>query len=195
MHRLIKYAYIFVSVLFFLSCSKKNVSGNPKAIITVPQGKIKLAFYPEVAPNHVKNFIKLAEDGYYDGTTFHRLVNGFVVQGGDPKSKDNYIFDDGGGGPGYIIKSEFKRKHFRGALAMAKLPKRVNPNHDSNGSQFYIALDSLPQLDKDKHTVFGYVEHGMSVIDKLLKLKRAFGDNPNSSNEKVTQMTIEIVYE
>ena len=78
---------------------------------------------------------------------------------------------------------------------MAKLPKRLNPDHSSNGSQFYIALDSLPQLDKDKHTVFGYVEEGMPIIEKILKLKRAFGDNPNSSSEKKSEMAIEIIYE
>lgn len=188
------YKVFFVGVFLLISCSKDK-SGTPKAIITTDVGQLKLGFYSNVAPKHVKNFIKLVEDGFYDGTTFHRVVHGFVIQGGDPKSKDNYIYDDGTGSPGYTIASEFNKKHFRGAVAMAKKPLKHNPKNVSNGSQFYIALDSLPNLDKDRHTVFGYIENGMEVCEKLLKLAREHGVNPNSSTKKYTKMSIEIIYE
>ena len=143
----------------------------------------------------MNNFIKLAEDGFYDGTTFHRLVNGFIIQGGDPKSKDTFLLDDGTGGTGYELNSEFNKLHFRGAVGMAKKPAKLNSDHKSNGSQFYIALDSLPNLDKNHHTIFAYVESGMETINKMLKLRRHMGENPNSETKKITEMSIEIVYE
>ena len=179
--------------IFILSC--ENKSGIPKAIITVPQGKIKLGFFKESAPNHVSNFIQNAEDDRYDGTTFHRISRGFVVQGGDPKSKDRHIYDDGTGGGKKTLPSEFKLKHFRGSVAMAKLSKKINPAHRSNSMQFYIALDSLPQLDKNFHTVFAYVEEGFDVLDSLVRLKSYYLDNPNSSSKKITEMELEIIYE
>ena len=187
---------LFYSGFFFLliSCSP-NKSGIPKAQITLPQGIITLGFFSEKAPKHVQNFIKLAEDGFFDGTTFHRIIPGFVIQGGDPKSKDTYIMDDGTGTLDYEIDSEFAIKHFAGAVGMAKRPNQNNNENKSSGCQFYIALDSLPKLDYDKHTVFAYVEDGMDVLNMLLKLKTNSVGNPNEAHLKHTEMSVEILYE
>ena len=128
---------------------------SPRAVIEMDQGKIVIELYPEDAPEAVANFVKLAKKGYYDGLKFHRVVPGFVVQGGDPKG-------DGTGGPGYTIKDEFNsRKHLTGTVAMARTPA---PN--SAGSQFYICLASQPALD-GKYTVFGQVVEGMDVVMKI----------------------------
>ncbi len=128
---------------------------SPRAVIEMDQGKIVIELYPEDAPETVANFVKLAKKGFYDGLKFHRVVPGFVVQGGDPKG-------DGTGGPGYTIKDEFNsRKHLTGTVAMARTPA---PN--SAGSQFYICLAAQPGLD-GKYTVFGQVVEGMDVIMKI----------------------------
>jgi peptidyl-prolyl cis-trans isomerase B (cyclophilin B) len=126
------------------------------AVITMEKGgEIKLDFYPQDAPKTVENFVTLAKKGYYDGLTFHRREEGFVIQGGDPKG-------NGTGGPGYKIKAEFnKQKHVRGALAMAR-----SQDPDSAGSQFYICLAPAPFLD-GQYTVFGIVTSGMDVVDKV----------------------------
>src|SRR5438445_7656635 len=118
-------------------------------------GVIKIEFFPEDAPKTVENFVTLAKKGFYDGLVFHRVIAGFMAQGGDPKG-------DGTGGPGYTIKDEFnKQKHVRGAVAMA----RTNaPN--SAGSQFYITLAPAHFLD-NQYTVFGRVTSGMEVVDKI----------------------------
>ena len=131
---------------------------NAEAIIEMANGgKIVIKFYPKDAPNTVDNFIKLAQKGFYDGLTFHRVVPGFVVQGGDPRG-------DGTGGPGYKIKAEFNsRKHLEGTVAMAR-----SADPDSAGSQFYICLAPQPFLD-GKYTVFGQVIKGMDVVHKIAK--------------------------
>jgi cyclophilin family peptidyl-prolyl cis-trans isomerase len=126
------------------------------ATITMEKGgEIKIDFYPEDAPKTVENFIKLAKKGFYDGLTFHRREENFVIQGGDPKG-------NGSGGPGYQIKAEFnKQKHVRGAVAMAR-----SQSPDSAGSQFYICLAPAHFLD-GQYTVFGIVISGMEVVDKV----------------------------
>jgi peptidyl-prolyl cis-trans isomerase B (cyclophilin B) len=135
------------------------------AVITLEKGgQIRLDFFPADAPKTVENFVKLANQGLYDGTTFHRVEPGFVVQGGDPLSKKLPLGDPkiGTGGPGYTIKAEFnKRKHDRGVLAMAR---GQEPN--SAGSQFYITLAPANFLD-GQYTVFGRVTSGMEVVDKI----------------------------
>ena len=137
----------------------------PRAVITMDKGgEIALEFFPADAPKTVEAFIKLARAGFYDGTTFHRVVPGFVVQGGDPQSKTLPAGDPklGTGGPGYKLKAEFnKRKHDRGVLAMAR-----TQDPDSAGSQFYITLAPTPQLD-GQYTVFGRVTSGMNVVDGI----------------------------
>ncbi len=132
---------------------KKITRDNAAAIIELAKGgRIVIEFYPQDAPNTVDNFIKLAQKGFYDGLKFHRVVPGFVVQGGDP-------LGNGTGGPGYTIKAEFNsRKHLTGTVAMARA---MDP--DSAGSQFYICLEPQPGLD-GQYTVFGQVIEGMDVV-------------------------------
>ena len=126
------------------------------AIITLDNGKeIRLEFFPQDAPKTVENFVTLAKKGFYNGLTFHRVVPGFVVQGGCPKG-------NGTGGPGYTIPAEFNRnKHVRGSLAMAR-----SQHPDSAGSQFYITYGAQPHLDNN-YTVFGKVTSGMEHVDAI----------------------------
>lgn len=144
-----------------------------KAIIETKFGNIELKFFPDVAPNHVKNFIELAKKGFYDGTTFHRVIPGFMIQGGDPNSKNPDRTMHGMGGPGYTIKAEFNKKsHKRGILSMARA---ADPN--SAGSQFFICVADAPFLD-GQYTVFGEVTSGMDVADKIVSQPRDRRDNP-----------------
>jgi cyclophilin family peptidyl-prolyl cis-trans isomerase len=133
-----------------------ELTGNERGVIEMEKGgKIVIQFFPEDAPNTVKNFIKLARVGFYDGVVFHRVVPGFVVQGGDPTGT-------GLSGPGYTIDAEFnKRRHLKGSVAMAR---SEDPN--SAGSQFYICLEAQPHLDGN-YTVFGQVIEGMDVVTKI----------------------------
>jgi cyclophilin family peptidyl-prolyl cis-trans isomerase len=137
----------------------------PSAVITLEKGgAITIEFFPRDAPRTVENFLKLAKQGFYDGTTFHRVEKGFVVQGGDPLSKTLPVGDRqiGTGGPGHTVKAEFNaRKHDRGIVAMAR-----SQDPDSAGSQFYITLGPAHFLD-GKYTVFGRVTKGMDVVDGI----------------------------
>lgn len=138
-----------------------------------PLGEIVLKFYPDVAPDHVKNFIKLAQEKFYDGTTFHRVIPGFMIQGGDPNSKKPDRSMHGMGGPGHRVKAEFNSKpHRRGVLSMA----RAN-DPDSAGSQFFICVADANFLDW-QYTAFGEVVSGMDVADKIVAVKRDGRDNP-----------------
>jgi peptidyl-prolyl cis-trans isomerase B (cyclophilin B) len=149
-----------------------------KAIIETKYGNITLKFFPDVAPGHVKNFIDLAKKGLYDGTTFHRVIPGFMIQGGDPNSKDANKSKHGQGGPGYTIKAEFSDKpHKRGTLSMARAG-----HPDSAGSQFFICVADARFLDK-QYSVFGEVESGMDVVDKIVSQPRDGNDNPNDRIE------------
>jgi peptidyl-prolyl cis-trans isomerase B (cyclophilin B) len=136
-------------------------NGTEVAVITTPKGVIKFEFYPEDAPNTVAAFIERADEGFYDGTKFHRVEPGFVIQGGDPLSKT----DDpmvGTGGPGYQLRAEFNdRNHLDGTVAMAR-----SQSPDSAGSQFYICLGPQPFLD-GQYTVFGQVTEGMDVVRQI----------------------------
>jgi cyclophilin family peptidyl-prolyl cis-trans isomerase len=144
-----------------------------RAVIETKFGNIELKFFPDVAPNHVKNFIDLAKKGFYDGTIFHRVIPGFMIQGGDPNTKNPDKSKYGMGGPGYTIKAEFNDKHHkRGTLSMAR-----SANPDSAGSQFFICVADSPFLDK-QYTVFGEVVSGMDVVDKIVNQKRDKRDNP-----------------
>ena len=140
---------------------------NEVAVIKTTEGEMTIAFWPDVAPKTVENFKKLAKEGFYDGTAFHRIVKGFMIQGGDPLSKK----DDpmvGTGGPGYKIKAEFNEKsHVRGVISMAR-----SQNPDSAGSQFFICLAPLPHLDGG-YTAFGRVLSGDDVLERIEKLGRA----------------------
>lgn len=144
-----------------------------KAVIETKFGNMEIKFFPDVAPNHVKNFIELAEKGFYDGTTFHRVIPGFMIQGGDPNSKDPDRSKHGMGGPGYTVNAEFNEKpHKRGIMSMARA---ANP--DSAGSQFFICVADSLFLDR-QYTVFGEVVSGMEVADKIVGQERDGMDNP-----------------
>ena len=149
-----------------------------KAMIETKLGTIELKFFPEVAPNHVNNFIELAKKGFYDGTTFHRVIPGFMIQGGDPNTKNPDKSKHGMGGPGHTVKAEFNDKlHKRGTLSMAR-----SANPDSAGSQFFICVADAPSLNK-QYTVFGEVVSGMDVADKIVSQPRDRRDNPNERIE------------
>ena len=138
-----------------------------------PVGEIVLRFFPDVAPGHVDNFVKLSKEGFYNGTTFHRVIPGFMIQGGDPNSKNPDRSMHGMGGPGYKIKAEFNSKpHKRGILSMAR-----SNDPDSAGSQFFICVADANFLDW-QYTAFGEVVSGMDVVDKVVNMQRDGRDNP-----------------
>jgi peptidyl-prolyl cis-trans isomerase B (cyclophilin B) len=135
--------------------------GDEVAVLETPRGTIVFEFFPADAPNHVASFIELAERGFYDGTTFHRVEPGFVIQGGDPYSRDGGG-TPGTGGPGYTLAQEFNtRPHDDGTIAMARA---ASP--DSAGSQFYICLGRQAFLDNN-YTVFGQVVEGLDVVHSI----------------------------
>ena len=157
------------------SFTKKEIKQmqDTTAVIHTKFGDITLRFFPDVAPNHVNNFIELASKGFYDKTIFHRVIPGFMIQGGDPNSKDTDRSRHGRGGPGYTVKAEFNKKsHKRGTLSMAR-----SRHPDSAGSQFFICVADAPHLD-GQYTVFGEVTSGMDVVDKIVSQPRDANDNP-----------------
>lgn len=155
-----------------------------KAVIETTFGNIELRFFPEVAPNHVNNFIELAKKNFYDGTTFHRVIPGFMIQGGDPNSKEADKARHGMGGPGYTVKAEFNTKpHKRGTLSMARA---ASP--DSAGSQFFICVADSPFLDR-QYTVFGEVVSGLETVDKVVSQPRDGKDNPKERIEMKVKIT------
>jgi peptidyl-prolyl cis-trans isomerase B (cyclophilin B) len=144
------------------------------AIISTTEGDMVVEFWPEVAPGHVENFKKLAQKGFYDGTAFHRVIKDFMIQGGDPLTKDTskeHVW--GSGGPGYQIKAEFNDKaHVRGVLSMAR---SNDPN--SAGSQFFICHGDPRFLDK-QYTAFGKLIKGDDVLEKIATTPTHPGDRP-----------------
>ena len=155
-----------------------------RAIIETKLGNIELKFFPDVAPDHVNNFVTLATAGFYDGTTFHRVIPDFMIQGGDPNSRDHDKSKHGMGGPGHTVKAEFNKKpHKRGTLSMAR-----SAHPDSAGSQFFICVADAAFLD-GQYTVFGEVVSGIDTVDAIVNQPRDLRDNPN---ERV-EMTVKIV--
>jgi peptidyl-prolyl cis-trans isomerase B (cyclophilin B) len=152
------------------------------AVIETRLGNIELEFFEDKAPGHVKNFKTLAKTGFYNGTLFHRVIPGFMIQGGDSNSKNPDRSTHGTGGPGYSIKAEFNdTKHDRGVLSMAR---SQDPN--SAGSQFFIVVKAANFLD-GKYTAFGKVIKGMDVADKIVNSSRDPRDNPlESISMKIT---------
>ena len=144
-------------------------NANEVAVISTTEGDIVIKLWPDVAPKTVENFKKLASEGFYDGTAFHRIVKGFMIQGGDPLSKsDNDMV--GTGGPGYKIKAEFNEKpHVRGVISMAR-----SQHPDSAGSQFFICLADARFLDR-QYTAFGQLVKGDDVLGKI-------GETPTTSS-------------
>ena len=161
------------------SNNSMTTTTNNTATIETTQGPIKIEFYPDVAPNHVKNFQDLASKGFYDGVVFHRIVPGFVIQAGDPNTKNGNSSRDtwGTGGPGYTINQEFNNiPHERGILSMARTN---DPN--SAGSQFFIVLNDSKFLD-NQYTVFGKVTEGLEIVDKIANSTTNAMDQPEDPN-------------
>lgn len=145
---------------------------NPIVTMKTSQGSMKIELYPEIAPNTVRNFIALAQNGFYDGLIFHRVIPGFMIQGGDPQGI-------GVGGPGYSIKGEFSingvpnnLRHTRGVLSMARAG-----HPDSAGSQFFIMVEDAPHLD-GQYAAFGKVIEGLEAADKIVSARRDRNDKP-----------------
>ena len=143
------------------------------AIIKTSFGNIKFNLMSDIAPETVRNFSQLAKSGFYNGTLFHRIIPGFMIQGGDPNTKNPDKSTWGQGGPGYNLKAEFNsRSHLRGIVSMARA---TDP--DSAGSQFFIVTSDSTFLDR-QYTVFGEVVEGMEVADKIVNLPRDGNDCP-----------------
>lgn len=161
------------------------MQNNPIVTLVMEKGgQLKIELYPHIAPNTVNNFISLVKKGFYDGLTFHRVIPGFMIQGGCPQGS-------GTGGPGYQIKGEFSRnkfpndlKHDRGVLSMAR-----STRPDSAGSQFFIMVDKAFHLDGD-YAAFGAVIEGMDVVDEIVNTARDFRDKPYEE-QKIKSMTID----
>ena len=176
---------LFLMTAIFLSCVQKP---EEYAIIATEAGRIVLKFFPDVAPKHVESFKILARDGFFNGTSFHRIVPGFVIQGGDPNSKDGDRYNDGLGGRAgkyygigekdnpdtWMLPAEFNdRPHRRGTLSMAR-----GPQENSAGSQFFICVGNQFQLD-NKYTVFGEVIEGLDTVDRIVETLTPRKRNPN----------------
>jgi cyclophilin family peptidyl-prolyl cis-trans isomerase len=162
-----------------------DASGNEVAVIETTLGDIELELQNDIAPGHVKNFKDLAEKGFYDGTTFHRVIPGFMIQGGDPNTKSDDRSSHGMGGPGYTIKAEFSSTpHTRGVLSMAR-----SQDPDSAGSQFFVVVKDSSFLD-NQYTAFGRVTKGMEVVDKIVSVPRDSKDNPD---EKVEIKSVKMI--
>ena len=144
-----------------------------EALIETNFGNIKINLLPEIAPETVRNFITLAKSSFYDGTLFHRVIPGFMIQGGDPNTKESDKSVWGQGGPGYNLKAEFNsRSHLRGIVSMARAS-----DPDSAGSQFFIVTSDSTFLDK-QYTVFGEVIEGLEIADKIVNLPKDGNDCP-----------------
>ena len=185
---------IFLIGVLLMSCSKDQ----KVAVISTKFGDMVVEFFPDVAPKHVENFQILAEGGYYNGTTFHRVIPGFMIQGGDPNSKDLDRMNDGTGGragkffgigrendpESWTVPAEFNdNPHQRGTLSMAR-----SQNIDSGSSQFFICHDNAPFLD-GQYTVFGQLISGSEVVDEIVNSERDPRDNPLDRVE----MTVSLV--
>lgn len=168
-----------------VAADKMSTAKAPKAIIKTKLGDMEVIFFPEKAPKHVENFVSLAKSGFYNGTIFHRVIPGFMIQGGDPNTKDPTKPETYGmGGPSQRLNAEFNDiPHRRGILSMARTN---DPN--SAGSQFFIVVKDSHSLD-GQYTVFGEVVRGMEVADKIVSLPRNARDLPT---ERV-EMTITVV--
>lgn len=155
-----------------------------KAILTTRHGDITIEFLPEVAPNHVKNFTELAKKGFYDGTLFHRVIPDFMIQGGDPLSKNADKRLHGTGGSDKNVKAEFsKTPHLRGVVSMAR-----SANPDSASSQFFIVVADSSHLD-NQYSAFGKVTEGLDVVDKIVAEETDHRDNPIEA----VSMTVKVV--
>ncbi len=149
--------------------TKPAAATEPMAVVLeTAQGRVVIQLDEKAAPKTCANFKKLVQQGFYDGTYFHRVIAGFMIQGGDPNTKDADPKNDGLGGPGWTVPAEIGLKHVRGAVATARQADAVNPKRESSGSQFFIDVADLPSLDAGGYTVFGKVIEGMDTVDKIV---------------------------
>jgi peptidyl-prolyl cis-trans isomerase B (cyclophilin B) len=160
-------------------------SQSPHVLIKTKFGEMEVVLFPDLAPKHVESFLKLVKTGFYNGTIFHRIIPGFMIQGGDPLTKDpSNRSRYGTGGPGYTVPAEFNRvAHEKGILSAART---ADPN--SAGSQFFIMVDKAPHLD-GQYTVFGEIVKGLEVADTIVSQPRDLKDNPLERIE----MTMEVL--
>jgi cyclophilin family peptidyl-prolyl cis-trans isomerase len=189
-----KTALILFSILF-LGCSFGSFNTTKvKNLVEIDTkfGKMVVYLY-DATPKHKENFLKLADTKFYDSTTFHRVIKNFMIQGGDPNSKDTDPNNDGQGGPGYEIPAEFNPKiqHKYGALAAARQGDQVNPEKKSSGSQFYIVVNPKGThfLDNN-YTVFGEVISGMDVAEKIVAVPTDGANNRPYSDVKMSMKVI-----
>lgn len=164
------------------------LTSNPDRLIVMEtkQGTIKVQLFDKIAPKHVANIVELVKDGFYDGVTFHRVIPGFMIQGGDPNSKDDNLDKHGYGDPSLKkVPAEFSQTltHQRGILSAART---ADPN--SASSQFFLMHQHSPHLDK-QYSIYGQVVEGLAVVDKIVSLPKIKGDNPGKAAEIIT-MTI-----
>jgi peptidyl-prolyl cis-trans isomerase B (cyclophilin B) len=153
---------------------------NPKAVISTSLGDIELRFFTDDAPRHVENFLNLTKLQFFDGLSFHRVIPGFLIQGGDPLSKNPDRSLHGTGGPGFSLPPETSdRPHRRGSVSMAKVPRSEDSTRDiaDSGSQFFICVEDQGSLDR-RYSVFGKVVKGMDVVDQIVAGPRDDRDNP-----------------
>jgi len=173
--------FLFLQSIFVVGQDKKVLPKDDYVITLSTEFGDMVALLYDITPKHKENFVKLASTGFFDGTTFHRIIKDFMIQGGDPNSKDSLPNNDGQGGPGYTIPAEFNPalKHIKGALSAARMGDQVNPKKESSGSQFYIVhnANGTPFLDGG-YTVFGQVIKGMEVIDKIAEQPKDMRDRP-----------------
>ena len=185
MKRLFKIFFVILTVFLLTGCSNdEEITENPIVTMEIEDyGTIKIELYPEYAPNTVANFVNLIESGFYDGLTFHRLVLGFVLQGGDPDG-------DGTGGPGYTIDGEFKANgytqntlsHDKGVISMAR-----SMDYDSAGSQFFIVLDDSAKSSLDgMYAGFGRVTEGMEILEEIEANEKIADDATGALEENIT---------
>jgi|MDTD01.3.fsa_nt_gb cyclophilin family peptidyl-prolyl cis-trans isomerase len=198
MKKLLLFTLVLVLALSFNACKKDDKTepaGSTQDDIPIDSTQIKeqvieiktkfgnmyMWLYKET-PLHRANFLKLAKDEYFDSTTFHRIIAGFVAQGGDPNTKDNDPSDDGNGSPGYTVPAEIKTsiKHNYGAVGAARMPDNVNPAKASSGSQFYIVVNTAGTHGLDGgYTVFGKILGGMPVAQTIVNQPKGANDRPN----------------
>lgn len=161
---------------------------NEQAVLKTSLGEMTIAFWPDVAPKTVENFKTLARKGFYDGTAFHRIIKGFMIQGGCPNTKADHNGVPGTGGPGYQIKAEFNAKpHVRGVISMAR-----SSNPDSAGSQFFICHGDARFLDR-QYTAFGELVAGEDVLEKIANVATGGGSEKSTPVERVALESVRIV--
>jgi len=173
---------VLILLLAVISLSAKGLDKKDftteVAVLETSAGTIKIAFFEKEAPKHVANFKKLIKEKFYQGIKYHRVIPDFVIQAGDPNTKNSDISLYGSGNYGTELEPEIGKIHFRGAVGAARTADDINPGKKSSGSQFYICLRPQPQLD-DQYTVFGRVVEGMETVRKISALSRNDKDLPD----------------